>query len=228
MNNVIFCGYREWAFEIFKKISNHPNLNVVSTITSNQEFKDKSQRFDSKNIDFILFIGWSWIIEKEITQNFLCLGIHPSDLPEFRGGSPLQHQIIQGLINSKVTLMTLSDDKIDAGDIWLKEDLYLSGDSMSDVFGNIVNSSVKLLNSFLASYPGIKSHAQNVESGSYYKRRKPEESKLSKEDFSNKSLKELYNFIRSLTDPYPNAYLEDEFGNKLVFKSVNYISNLNE
>lgn len=228
MNNVILCGYREWAFEIFENISSHPKINIVDTITSNQQFKEEIRNFDSNSIDFILFIGWSWIIEKDITRDFLCLGIHPSDLPYFRGGSPLQHQIIQGLTNTKVTLMTLSDDKIDAGDIWLKEDLDLSGDSMSEVFKNLVTSSVNLLNSFLDIYPEIKPQNQNVEIGSYFKRRKPEDSKLNKEDFSDKSLLELYNFIRSLTDPYPNAYLEDEFGNKLVFKNVSYISKSNE
>jgi methionyl-tRNA formyltransferase len=228
MNSVILCGYREWALKIFEKVSENPKLDVIATIKSNIEFKENIQKFDPKNIDFILFIGWSWIIEKEITQKFLCLGIHPSDLPDFRGGSPIQHQIIQGLTKSKVTLMTLSAAKIDAGDIWLKEDLDLTGDSMNDVFENLIASSTKLLNSFLNKYPEIKASEQNIQNGTYYKRRKPEESKLSKEDFANKSLNELYNFIRSLTDPYPNAYLEDELGNKLVFKNVTYITKSND
>lgn len=68
MNNAILCGYREWAFRIFDNISEHPNINVIASIKSNQEFKDTIKKFDPKNIDFILFIGWSWIIENEITQ----------------------------------------------------------------------------------------------------------------------------------------------------------------
>jgi len=35
------------------------------------------------------------------------------------------------------------------------------------------------------------------------------------------STRELYNFIRCRQDPYPNVYLEDEFG-KLIFKNVEY------
>jgi methionyl-tRNA formyltransferase len=228
MNNVILCGYREWAFRIFEKISDNPNINVIATFKSNQEFKEQILTIGIQSIDFIVFIGWSWIIEKEVTQKFLCLGIHPSDLPYFRGGSPLQHQIMRGVTKSKVTLMTLSPDKIDAGEIWLKEDLDLSGDSMNDVFKNLITSSSKLLNAFLNEYPGIIAKEQNIKDGTYYKRRKPEESRLSKEDFANKTLKELYDFIRSLTDPYPNAYIEDEFGNKLVFKNVTYIEKLND
>jgi methionyl-tRNA formyltransferase len=185
------------------------------------------QQLDPKSIDVILFIGWSWLISEDITKKFLCLGIHPSDLPQYRGGSPIQHQIINGIKQSKVSLMTLSDEKVDAGDIWLKEELDLSGDTMNSIFTNIVASSVKLLNKFFDSYPNIKAYAQEIEQGSYYKRRKPLESKLTPEDFKDKSLEYLYNFIRSLTDPYPNAYLEDDLGNKLIFKEVKYVPNKN-
>lgn len=225
MNNVILCGYREWAFEIFSRISKHPKLNILSIITSNQQFKDNIDKFESENVDYILFIGWSWIIEKHITQKYLCLGIHPSDLPNFRGGSPLQHQIIQGISKSKVTLMTLADDKIDAGEIWLKEDLNLSGDTMNEVFENLIDSSVRLLNLFFEGFPYISPQNQDVKTGSFFKRRKPEESKLEREDFFNKSLLELYNFIRSLTDPYPNAYIEDNAGRKLYFTGVKFVDN---
>ncbi len=223
MNNVILCGYREWAIQIFEKISAHPNLKVIATIKSNNEFKEQIRNFDPQKIDFILFIGWSWIIENEFTQKFICLGIHPSDLPKFRGGSPLQHQIIQGVTKTKVSLMTLSSSKIDAGDIWLQEDLDLTGDSMNDVFRNLINSSTKLIISFLNVYPEINAYEQSLSSGSYFKRRKEEESKITKEDFANKSLIELYNFIRCLTDPYPNAYIEDQQGNRLIFKGISYI-----
>jgi methionyl-tRNA formyltransferase len=223
MINIILCGYREWAFHIFDRISSHPKVNIIKTITSNQQFIETIDQVDSNKIDLILFVGWSWIIKNDVTKKFLCLGIHPSDLPQFRGGSPLQHQIIQGVTTSMITLMTLSAEKIDAGDIWLKEELDLTGDSMQHIFNNMILSSVKLLNKFFNTYPNIKPYPQKVTDGSYFKRRVSEESRLTRDDFVNKPLEELYNFIRCLTDPYPNAYLEDAEGNKLVFKNVIYI-----
>ena len=45
-------------------------------------------------------------------------------------------------------------------------------------------------------------------------------------DFVNKTPEELYNFIRCLTDPYPNAYLEDDEGNRILFTGVKYINKL--
>ncbi len=39
------------------------------------------------------------------------------------------------------------------------------------------------------------------------------------------SLLEIYNKIRCLTDPYPNAFLEDEHGNRLFFEGISYERN---
>jgi methionyl-tRNA formyltransferase len=219
--NVVFCGYRDWANYIFEVVEKHENINVNKIIKTLEEYKEFEQN-PLNDIDIILFIGWSWIIPDFFTERYLCLGIHPSDLPQYRGGSPLQNQIINGVVKSKVSLITLSS-KLDAGEIWMKEDLSLLGDSINDVFDNIIQSSILLLNNFFDHYPNIKPEIQDVSKGSFFKRRKPEESKLDIDDFNKMTLKELYNFIRSLTDPYPNAYIEDKDGNRLIFKNVSYI-----
>jgi len=222
MTNLVLCGYRKWANQIFDEISNHPKVNILKRINSLEEYNTEKENFDER-IDIILFIGWSWIISSEITEKYLCLGIHPSNLPNYRGGSPIQNQIINGLSNTMVTLMTLSSIKLDAGDIWMKEHLSLAGDNIDVVFENIKNSTIKLLNRFFDFYPNLKPEEQIVSKGSYFKRRTSEQSRLKAEDFEKMSLNELYNFIRCLTDPYPNAYLEDNLGNKLLFTGVKYI-----
>jgi methionyl-tRNA formyltransferase len=219
--NVVFCGYREWAKEIFRALEKHNNINLKKVIKNFEEYKEFECN-PLSNIDLIIFIGWSWIIPDSFTEKNICLGIHPSDLPNFRGGSPLQNQILNGLFESKVSLITLSS-KLDAGEIWLKEDFSLIGDSMDDIFKNIIHSSVKLLNNFFDIYPNISPESQDITIGSYFKRRKPEESRISLDTFKSMSLIEMYNFIRCLTDPYPNAYLEDEEGNKLYIKKVSFV-----
>ena len=222
MIKVVLCGYRNWALRIFDSISLISNVKILDIITSKEDYLSKENDFNDE-IDIILFIGWSWIIPHNITEKFLCLGIHPSDLPYYRGGSPLQHQIINGIEHTKVTLMTLSSKKLDAGEIWCKEDLSLDGKNMDAVFLNLIKSSNKMLNSFFNKYPNIIPMEQEIASGSYFKRRKPEDSKLTKENLQNMSLKEIYNFTRALTDPYPNAYIEDEYGNILKLKEVEFI-----
>lgn len=222
MVKTFLFGYRDWAFEIFDALKKHPKLEVVDVITSQEQYLEKCNSFPD-DIDFFLFIGWSWIIPPTVTEKFLCLGIHPSDLPDYRGGSPIQNQIMAGIEKTKVTLMTLSSAKLDSGDIWLKEDLDLTGDNMTEIFKNLSSSSVKMLNRFIDQFEFMKANPQIPGKGTYYKRRKPEESRITKEFLLNTDLKTIYNFIRCLTDPYPNAYVEDENGNKLLIKGVEFI-----
>jgi methionyl-tRNA formyltransferase len=224
MTKVVLCGYRVWAKKIFHSIKLNTKVTVIDVISSQEEYLQKIYSYE-QDIDLILFIGWSWIIPKDITIKFLCMGIHPSDLPNYRGGSPIQHQIINGLKISKISLMTLSPYKLDAGEIWMQEQLDLTGDTMEDVFNNIATSSINLLDSFFDLFPNITPKEQDSSIGSYYKRRAPNDSLLSKEQLNEMSLSDIYNFIRALTDPYPNAYIEDEKGNKLIFKEVSYIEN---
>lgn len=223
MINIVCCGYRSWAINIIKQIKDNPKIKLLHVFNSNQEYELKIQTIEEK-VDVILFIGWSWFIKKEITDKFLCLGIHPSDLPNYRGGSPIQHQIIHGIKKTNISLFTISE-KLDKGDIWLKEKLDLSGDNMCEIFKNIEISSVFLLNKFFNLFPNIIPTQQDLNLGSYFKRRTADQSEITLDDFNNKSLEEIYNIIRCLTDPYPNAYMLDLDGNKLVFKGVEFIKN---
>lgn len=218
---VIFCGYRDWALNVINNIKSHPRIKGYKIISSKKKYDDEFNEL-VENTDIIIFLGWSWIIPKEVTQNHLCLGVHPSDLPNYRGGSPIQNQIIDGVTKTKVSLMTL-DEKLDAGSVWLKKDLDLNGDNIESVFKNIENSTIALFEIFFNTYPNINPTEQNLELGSYFKRRNAEQSRLEIDDFKYKSLKDIYNFVRCLTDPYPNAYLQDKKGNKLIFKEVKYI-----
>jgi methionyl-tRNA formyltransferase len=222
---VIFCGYRSWALNIIDEIKRHKKINSYEVISSKEEYDLKFNKLVN-NTDLIVFLGWSWIIPKEITNKYICVGIHPSDLPNYRGGSPIQHQIINGVIETKISLMTISE-KLDGGDIWLKHDLDLGGDNIEVIFKNLEDSSINLFNNFFDLYPNINPIKQDLTKGSYFKRRTLEQSSLELDDFKNKSLEEIYNNIRCLTDPYPNAFFEDEYGNRLYFTGVKYVTKKN-
>ena len=140
MINVIFCGYRQWAKNVIDAIGMHPDINVTDIIYNDQDEKWENLENGTTDADIIIFIGWSWRISNSITSKYLCLGIHPSDLPEYRGGSPLQNQIIDGVYNTKVTLFSLTS-KLDSGDIWMKGDLNLEGDSF-DIILKLIFSSI--------------------------------------------------------------------------------------
>lgn len=217
---IVFCVYRDWALNVAKRVLKNNTTHKIKVIESNEDFINSSQSIVD-NSDLLVFIGWSWIIPSSITENILCLGMHPSDLPLYRGGSPLQHQIINGVIDTKISLITLSE-KLDAGDIWMKEPISFLGDNMNQILRRLEDSTVNLIEGFISVYPNISPVKQTISEGTYYSRRKPSDGRLLPDDFREKSLKELHNFMRCLTNPYPNSFLEDEFGNRLYFESVRF------
>ena len=113
----------------------------------------------------------------------------------------------------------------DEGNILIKVDLSLKGDSISAIFDNLFLSTTKALKIFLKTYPNIQPLVQEKTNIKTLKRRNFEDSEITKDEFSEMSLLEIYNKIRCLTDPYPNAFLEDEHGNRLFFEGISYERN---
>lgn len=145
---VTFLAYRDWALKAIEKVVSEGYINVVDVIKSEHEYKEKVVLYPDDYVDCIVLVGWSWIIKDDILQRFLCVGMHPSDLPLFRGGSPIQHQIIAGLSSTKISLMTISSEGVDVGDIWLKEDWDLTGSTMKSILSALTESTEKLLKRF--------------------------------------------------------------------------------
>ena len=84
------------------------------------------------NPKIIFFLHWSKRIPKSLYNKFTCIQFHASDLPKFRGGSPIQNQIICGKQSTKISAFKVTD-KIDSGDICLKKNLSLKG-NVQDIF----------------------------------------------------------------------------------------------
>ena len=220
---ITFLAYREWALRAVQNISKNKEIEVVDVIKSKYEYEIKIKEYREGYVDCIILIGWSWIIKDDILNRFLCVGIHPSDLPMYRGGSPIQHQIIAGMEKTKISLMTISSAGIDTGDIWGKEEWDMSGKSMDVILEELSKSSERLLTRFIEKMDSIYPQKQDLTLGSYYKRRLPCDSKVTWQQLSDMKLIDVYNLIRALGDPYPNLYIEDEEGNVLKFKSVEYV-----
>tara|TARA_B100000989_G_C19456680_1_gene434327 strand:+ start:282 stop:950 length:669 start_codon:yes stop_codon:yes gene_type:complete len=155
------------------------------------------------NPKIIFFIHWSKIIAKKIYNNYLCIQFHSSNLPNGRGGSPIQNQILLGAKRTKLTAFKISK-KLDAGPICLKKNLSLKG-SAEEIFRRMELISIKMINKISKS----KKLKFNKQLGrpTFFKRRKNSESRI-KFNKSN-SVKKLYDFLRMLDAPdYPKAFIE--------------------
>ena len=210
---ILYYGYRDWSINIFSNIEleekyliSHKNYDIISNIGP----------------DLLFFIGWSEIVPNDIINKYTCICLHPSPLPKYRGGSPIQNQIINGEVDSAVTLFIM-DSGIDTGDIIYQEYLSLKG-NLSDIFKNIVSIGSKSINTIIKRYKdgNLDKIKQDDSQSSFFKRRKESESEITIDDIVNNDPVYLYNKIRCLNDPYPNAFIRCKNGKKLFIIDSKY------
>ncbi len=204
-------GYRSWALNIYDSLAENSD-HVFLIIRSQAQYKEEVLR--DFRPDFILFYGWSWYISEQLLQDFKCLMLHPSPLPRYRGGSPIQNQIIAGEKDSKVSIF-LMNSEIDAGDIVAQDFLSLEG-SLTEILSRIEDVGTSLTSSIIES--NFRPVPQDHSMATYCKRRSPEDSEITIDEIRDGKAEYLFNKIRMLADPYPNAFVRTADGKRLVIK----------
>jgi methionyl-tRNA formyltransferase len=143
---------------------------------------------------------WSWKIPAKIYSRMDCIVFHMTDLPFGRGGSPLQNLILRGHAQTRLTALRAGEE-MDAGPVYLKEDLSLSG-SAQEIYERAADLSMRMIARILEEKREPTEQSGPV---TVFKRRTPEESVLPRSG----SLHELYDFVRMLDAAgYPNAFAE--------------------
>ncbi|MFA4994047.1 MAG: formyltransferase family protein [Bdellovibrionales bacterium] len=216
---ILCCAYREWGLKVTQALT---DLFPAHDFVLCKNLEELSAELASHGTpDLILAIGWSWIFKADIITSTWVIGVHPSDLPDYGGGSPLQNQILDGVVETKNTLFRLAPN-IDDGPIIAKLPLNLDG-HMADIFERLASTSITLFANFIRAFPDhVTTIQQKHKAGSKPLRRlKPESGRLMAENFNKMTSRQLYDFIRCREDPYPNVYFEDETG-KLFFSRVEW------
>lgn len=84
---------------------------------------------DFKKIDYDIAVTASYgkILPKELLDLKLCINVHPSLLPKYRGSTPIQSALLNG---DKVTGVSIMKTEIgmDDGDIYVQEEVEISDD----------------------------------------------------------------------------------------------------
>lgn len=214
MDEFLYVSYREWALNSYVETG----LQMQNVKTTEELL---TYLHTCEKVKYIFFVGWSELIPEEIVNEYCCLCIHPSMLPLYRGGSPIQNQIIDGVLDSGVSLFKM-DNGIDTGPLFSQIHLSLRG-SLDDIFQRITFITAQLIRKFVQTVLAgeeVNFTVQNDDIATYFKRRKPDQSEITLEDLQTLSSEQLYNKIRSLDDPYPNAYIKCGDGKKLFIKKA--------
>lgn len=97
-----------------------------------ERLKDHIEDFKSIDYDLAVTASYGKILPKALLDLKLCINVHPSMLPKYRGATPIQSALLNGDSQTGVTIMK-TEVGMDDGDIYvqqpveiLKEDNYVT------------------------------------------------------------------------------------------------------
>ena len=218
---VIFLAYRKWALDVYPAVQKHSKVSEIVLCKTYEELI----KLPFPEFDLIVSCGWSEELGPYIVNKVEVIGVHCAELDRYSYGTPIQLQIIDGITRSKHRIFSFTYDENSTRahthnrKYSHEVDLDLTG-NMDDILEQMTVTSKALFNMYLNDYPMIQWKEWPAEE-IVKPKRKPEDSKLTKEQLVNMTTEEMYNFFRCLEEPYPNGFIEDEKG-KLYIKKVSY------
>jgi methionyl-tRNA formyltransferase len=199
MSSYILVTNKPWHDSLFEWL-NHTIPGNWFRITTQEEFV--KERLSEINPDKVFIPHWSYMIPGSVFRNFECIVFHMTDLPYGRGGSPLQNLISLGYEETKISALRV-EAGLDTGPVYLKKTLSLLG-TAEEIFlrsSFIIGEMIKeILDKRISAQPQVGSSV-------IFKRRKPEDSDISKLI----KIEEVYDYIRMLDgEGYPPAFIETD------------------
>jgi methionyl-tRNA formyltransferase len=165
-------------------------------------FIDQLRKFEP---DLIVVAAYGQILPPAILElpRFGCLNVHTSLLPKHRGAAPIQWAILQGDVETGVTIMKM-DAGLDTGDILTQTKTPISPtDNAQTLHDRLARLGSEVLVSTIPDYVAgrITPRPQPTEHASYARRLTKQDGKL---DWTQPA-GNLWNRIRAFT-PWPGAY----------------------
>lgn len=225
MKKIAFAGYRTWALDILWSMQEYASRRGDVEFTHLFLTKDDFDEWVPDDTDLIVFAGWSWIIPNDIINKYTCICIHPSDLPAFAGGSPIQNQILRGVTDSAVTVFKMNEE-LDAGPIYMKSAISLLG-PIDEVFQKIALTARPMMRCLISDLANdeLKFYEQAKTGAKPHKRKKPKDSKISAEEIKTMSFSELERMVNVLGSPYPVVKIDGVTPCTSALKYVNLPEN---
>ncbi len=144
------------------------------------------------NFDVVFILGYTKILKVDfLKNNRLNLVVHESDLPEGKGFSPVQWQILEGKNEIPVCLIEAVGE-VDSGAIYIKNSFILDGYELFDeIREKQAKATLDIIIKFLVDYPALNKKNQEGDS-TYYSRRTNNDDELD----IDSSIKDQFNHFR--------------------------------
>jgi len=156
--------------------------------------------------DLIVICGWQRLVSAEILgiPPMGTVGFHSSLLPKYRGRAPVNWALINGEKRTGVT-MFFCDAKADTGDIIAQRAFPITpSDTCATVYEKSARAACRLLHEYLPLLAVGKAPRRRNPSAAhrFWPKRRPEDGLI---DW-NRSPRQVHDWIRAQTHPYPGAF----------------------
>ena len=157
--------------------------------------------------DLLVVIGWYYMVPRALRAlaPLGAVGIHASLLPKYRGGAPLVWTIINGESQTGVSLFHFADG-VDDGDLIGQRAFDIRDeDTIASVIEKASRASVGLVREYIPLLASGQAPAipQDHGSATFVPQRRPEDGLI---DWHTMSAKQVYDWVRAQTRPYPGAF----------------------
>lgn len=156
--------------------------------------------------DLLVVVGWSQLIGSTLLAMARCgcVGFHASLLPRDRGHAPVNWAILRGESRTGNTMMLL-DRHADTGDIVAQTVIPIGpDDTCATVYAEVGRSGARMLLEHLPALldGSVRRTPQTCDGGEMLPRRVPD---MGITDWT-RSRREVHDWVRALTKPYPGAF----------------------
>ncbi len=156
--------------------------------------------------DLLFCVGWTQLLKKDVLElpRLGCLGFHASYLPTYRGRAPVNWAIINGEKQTGNTLMVL-DEGVDTGDILAQRAFPIDDDdTCATIYDKVAHSEDEMIREVMPLiHDGrMPRRPQDHAQATVMPRRRPEDGIV---DWT-RTTKQLHDWVRALTHPYPGAF----------------------
>ncbi len=205
--------------DILKKIE---SKKIEYSIFGKEDlFKKKFLSKKVENIDLFVLCGFPYILKKKLFNipKLGTLNLHAGPLPHYKGGSPLNWQIINGERKIGLSIIKINQ-KIDDGPLIVQkffklgenQDIKDVHQTANKVFPIILyRAIVKIINQ---KNPFIN---KNKKTQRYFKQRGEKDGHIK---WLKNDENAIYNLVRAITKPYPGAFSYKKNGKKIIFLRV--------
>lgn len=128
------------------------NLEVYQPEDINSQ--ESIEKIKSISPDFIIVVAFGQILKREILSipKYGCINVHASLLPKYRGAAPINWAIINGEVETGITIMQM-DEGLDTGDMLNKKTIKISQeddystlhDKLSKLGGELLTETLKMI-----------------------------------------------------------------------------------